>query len=138
MAERTWTCQRQTGGVKCRHVNARRYQICRACGKRRPPSKAPAHMAALDDFDYTMWVAEFGEVCGICGAPPKSRKLDRDHAHEGDGIRRGLLCAFPCNTGLKDWMTPEWLRAAADYLETAEARDARFAAVLLAIRRGES
>lgn len=84
-------------------------------------------MAALAEYDYVWYVAQFSERCGICGAPPKSRRLDRDHEHKGQGRPRGLLCAFPCNTGLKDWMTPEWLRAAADYLEAAEARGPHFA-----------
>ena len=120
MAARSWTCQRVSGGVKCGHVNALRKLNCEACGKRRPPTKRPAHMAALKEYDYVWYVAQFGERCGICGSPPKSRRLDRDHEHKGDGKPRGLLCAFPCNTGLKDWMTPEWLEAAAAYLRRAE------------------
>lgn len=63
-----------------------------------------------------------GEFCAICGTLPKpNRKLDRDHAHEGDGIARGLLCTKCNRTLIKTrfglQVTPEWLRAAADYLE---------------------
>lgn len=39
--------------------------------------------------------------------------MDHDHRTM---IVRGLLCVR-CNRNLPDWMTPEWLRAAADYLE---------------------
>lgn len=119
-----WTCRRQTDGKVCGHTNpSKKTMLCASCGKRRPPSKRPAHMAALDEFDYVAWVAEHGEVCGICGSPPKGkRRLDRDHEHKGSGRARGLLCAFPCNTGLKGWMTAEWLRAAADYLDRAAGR----------------
>lgn len=118
MAERTWTCQRQTNGVKCRAVNPKRRHICAACGKRRPKTKRPAHMAALDEFDYLQWVAEHGEVCAICGAEPKDgRRLARDHEHKGDGYVRGLLC-FQCNRKLGN-KNAEWLQAAADYLKRA-------------------
>ncbi len=121
MAERTWICQRQTGGVKCRATNPKRRHICAACGKRRPKSKRPAHMAALDAFDYVQWVAEHGEVCAICGAQPTpGRRLARDHEHKGAGTPRGLLC-FRCNRMLGN-KTAEWLHAAAEYLDRAASR----------------
>ena len=37
-------------------------------------------------------------VCGICGDPPKEKRLCIDHDHN-TGIVRGLLC-HTCNTGL--------------------------------------
>jgi hypothetical protein len=66
---------------------------------------------------YEKWVQEFGERCGICGAPPKpGRRLNRDHAHREPYGARGLLCAN-CNRHLHYWATPEWLRKAAEYLD---------------------
>jgi len=60
-------------------------------------------------------VAEHGPACELCRNVPK-RGLDWDHDHR-TGKHRGWLCAR-CNRFLHGWMTPEWLRAAADYLET--------------------
>lgn len=57
-----------------------------------------------------------GGVCGICGRlPSERRKFDMDHDHKALYLR-GLLCPR-CNRALPSWMTPAWLRAAADYLE---------------------
>lgn len=73
-------------------------------------------MAALEQ-GYDVYLALNGGVerCAICGAGPKTRKLQRDHCHVR-GVARGLLCAR-CNRSLPSWVTPEWLRAAAAYLE---------------------
>jgi hypothetical protein len=66
---------------------------------------------------YELWVARFGERCGICGRPPgPNRRLDRDHDHRGAGAPRGLLC-HQCNRALPSWVTADWLRKAAAYLE---------------------
>jgi hypothetical protein len=118
-AVRTWTCQRQTNGETCRHVNPARYQVCRKCAKRKPPRRRPAHLKALE-LPYEEYVAlNGGEHCGICGAKPsENRRLDRDHEHRGDGKPRGLLC-WKCNKALDDRVSPGWLRAAAYYLERA-------------------
>lgn len=118
----SWTCQRQTNGKVCRHVNpSKKTMNCAKCGKRRPPSKRPAHMAALDTFDYVAWVAEFGEACMICSAEPKpGKRLHRDHEHRGAGLQRGILC-WPCNRKLGS-LDREWLIAAVAYLERAESR----------------
>lgn len=117
-----WTCSRTTDGVRCRAVNPNRFQKCTACGKRRPPREKPAHLAVLAE-PYSVFLAANGgiERCGICGAEPGRSKLHRDHEHKADGFPRGLLC-FPCNLQLKHTSTAEWLRAAADYLDRAEAR----------------
>jgi len=52
--------------------------------------------------------------CAICGAPPKTRRLDHDHDHR-TGKTRGLLC-HRCNRTLAPWVTPAWLASAYDYL----------------------
>lgn len=62
-----------------------------------------------------MWVERYGERCGICGGLPKTRRLHRDHDHRS-GKMRGLLC-FPCNAALRPYMTADWLRKAADYVD---------------------
>ena len=112
-----WTCQRQIARVKCGHVNPGRKQICERCGKRRPARKRPAHMAALE-IPYERYVEiNGGEHCGICGAPPGRRRLDRDHDHR-TGEPRGLLC-WACNRQLRSWATVDWLLAAAEYLRRA-------------------
>lgn len=61
-----------------------------------------------------------GDHCGICQTPSTTgRRLDRDHDHKA-GLPRGLLHAR-CNRALPNWVTPQWLRAAADYLERSSA-----------------
>lgn len=69
---------------------------------------------------YERWVELFGELCGICGRKPSTkRRLDRDHDH-ATGEPRGLLCAR-CNRALPSWMTAKWLRLAVIYLERERA-----------------
>lgn len=78
-------------------------------------------MAALT-LTYDEFIAlNGGEFCAICGRTrsPGAKRLDRDHDHH-TGKPRGLLCNW-CNRALPSRMTPEWLRAAADYLEKANA-----------------
>lgn len=114
---RVWTCQRVTKGKKCGQVNPRKRQICQKCGKKRPATKRPDHMAALNE-SYPVWVDIFGEKCGICGRKPSARrKLDRDHDHKTHA-KRGLLCNR-CNRALPNWVTEEWLYQAATYLHKA-------------------
>ena len=117
-----WTCQRVTAGARCGHVNPNRRRKCERCQKTRPVRQRPAHTSALDlPYDYYVAI-NGGEVCGICGTrPAPGKKLHRDHEHKGVGFPRGLLC-FPCNLQLKHSSTVEWLRAAAAYLERADAR----------------
>jgi hypothetical protein len=113
-----WTCRRRVDGRLCMERNANRKQLCAKCGGRKPSKRRPRHMAALDS-PYEEWVEMFGERCAIClrERSEKDRRLQRDHDHL-TGKRRGLLC-HRCNRALPSWMTPEWLRAAADYLEKA-------------------
>lgn len=118
---RTWRCRRVKAGVACGTLNLRVKQRCTTCGGPRPVRKQPAHRAALDEMTYVQCVAEFGEQCGICGAPPGTRRLHRDHEHKGSGAVRGLLC-FRCNTALRVYLTLDWLRSAVAYLERFEDR----------------
>lgn len=65
---------------------------------------------------YERLLEEQGHVCGVCGRPPSERRrFDMDHDHK-ELYLRGLLCPR-CNRALPSWVTPQWLRAAADYLE---------------------
>jgi ribosomal protein L37E len=113
---RVWTCRRRSGGVACGHVNPARKRNCEACGLPRPARRRPKHLAALD-IDYAAFIKlNGGEHCAICGrGPTAARRLDRDHDHR-TGEPRGLLC-HSCNRFLPHFSTPDWLRAAADYLE---------------------
>lgn len=105
---RVWTCQ----GCGTRLPRVR--QKC-DCGRSRPKARVPKHRAILEQRPYQWWVDGFGEVCGICGNPPKEgRKLHRDHDHR-TGEPRGLLC-FRCNAALRSYMTVDWLRRALAYL----------------------
>ena len=51
---------------------------------------------------------------GLCGAVRK-RALNEDHDHRTN-LHRGWICDR-ANKALWGWVTPAWLRAAADYLE---------------------
>ena len=112
---KTWTCQRVRNGKRCQFRNPSAKRKCIACGKPRPPRRKPAHLAALQ-LDYEGFVSlNHGDHCGICQrAPSENRRLDRDHDH-ATGKPRGLLC-HRCNRTLANWITPEWLEAAARYL----------------------
>jgi hypothetical protein len=105
---RFWTCRR------CQVKLPRTKQKCPECGAARPVRKTAAQKALSDE--YAVWETRFGAVCGICGrAASQRRRLDRDHDHKM-GAARGLLCAR-CNRALPNWMTADWLRAAALYLD---------------------
>lgn len=107
---RVWTCR----NPKCKKVNKRTTQLC-SCGTRRPKARVPEHRKVLAELPYEWWVETFGERCGICGREPTAnRRLDRDHCHR-TGRPRGLACAR-CNRALQNWVTPEWLESAAEYL----------------------
>jgi hypothetical protein len=119
---RFWVCYRQQDGVKCLWRNKAIQQKCAKCGGVRPARKQPKHMVALE-IPYETYVELNGgiERCGICDRPrtSKDRRLDRDHDHR-TGQPRGLLCVR-CNKALASWMTSSWLRAAADYVDRADA-----------------
>jgi len=58
-----------------------------------------------------------GGKCPLCGTTPtEERRLDMDHNHVRMEMR-GLLCSRCNRFGVQDWMTPEWARALAEYLE---------------------
>lgn len=85
-------------------------------GTRKKRKRKPDHMAALD-IPYDRYIEiNGGEFCGICGAKPKTKRLDRDHEHKGKGRPRGLLC-HRCNRALPNYITTEWLNKAWSYLE---------------------
>lgn len=66
-------------------------------------------------------VLEFqGGGCAIGGERRATRSLQTDHDHS-TGEFRGILCARH-NVMLREGVTPEALRAAADYLESPPAR----------------
>jgi len=82
---------------------------------RRPLGK---HKAILKEnrHRYDELLSAQGGGCALCGRPPsEKRKLDMDHDHR-DMYIRGLLC-HRCNRTLVSWITADWLRAAADYLD---------------------
>lgn len=79
------------------------------------PRNPHAKPRQLSDDEYASRLAAQGGTCALCPATPKTRKLDTDHDHK-TGVIRGLLCHW-CNRRLGQRSSPEWLRAAADYLE---------------------
>lgn len=84
--------------------------------RRRRPAKKHLAFVNLVRPHYDRLLEEQGGVCAICWrAPSERRRLDIDHDHLLMRYR-GLLCAR-CNRALPSWMTPQWLRSAADYLE---------------------
>lgn len=114
-----WMCRRVKDGRMCAHRNPGRKRKCELCGGEKRRKAKPKHMAALE-APYEYYVALSGEDrCCICLRPrsEKDRRLHRDHDHKS-GRPRGLLC-HRCNRSLPHWVTPEWLRAAAEYLERA-------------------
>lgn len=116
---RYWTCQRIRDGKRCGQRNEKIKQRCTTCGAPRPAARKPKHLVALN-APYEHYVELNGsERCALCLRPPGTRRLHRDHDH-ATGKPRGLLCPR-CNRALPHWVTPNWLRAAADYLDRAAA-----------------
>lgn len=81
-------------------------------GARMPRKRRPSEL--LPAGTYERLCERYGEVCWICGTPPKSRRLHIDHDHK-TGKVRGLLC-FRCNNALPSWVTQKWLTSAKIYL----------------------
>lgn len=79
----------------------------------RKPTRAKG--LGVSPEQYEVMLAGQDGHCAICPSTPKTRRLNVDHDHPTDTVR-GLLC-HRCNRALPTWVTPAWLRAAADYLE---------------------
>src|SRR6266498_4014041 len=83
VSSRGWTCRR----VRCGHLNTPAKRKCEACGGPRPKKRVPAHRQALRDVSYEEYlelnqeIHGVGEECALCGRPPRTRRLDRDHDH---------------------------------------------------------
>jgi hypothetical protein len=79
--------------------------------------KPRAAQLGVTDEEYARLLAAQGGECAIrsCHNKPKSRRLHADHDHKTMRLR-GLLC-FRCNKALPLWVTGEWLRDAADYID---------------------
>lgn len=84
-------------------------------------TKPRAEQLGVTPDDYDRMLAAQGGGCAICGNTPKTRRLDVDHDHRTKEVR-GLL-SHRCNRALPSWVTPEWLRAAALYLERGPRSD---------------
>ena len=80
-----------------------------------------SELPGMDEL-YDRLIAEQDGGCAICHRPPATRRLHIDHDHK-TGKVRGLLC-FTCNRFLcMGGVTPDRLRAAADYLERSDSTD---------------
>lgn len=81
------------------------------------PKRKPTRAKALgvDADTYERMLTAQGGGCAICGATPKTRRLDVDHDHKTGSVR-GLLC-HRCNRALPSWVNVGWLDRAANYLE---------------------
>lgn len=114
---KTWTCPRQLGGLRCGAINPARTRKCHTCGKPRPPRRRPKHLTALTLTYEDYITVNGGDFCFLCHRERADgdRHFDRDHDHR-TGQPRGLLC-HRCNRALASWVTPQWLRRAAYYLE---------------------
>jgi hypothetical protein len=85
--------------------------------KRKKPTRRAQHAKLRRDASkhYDAMLAAQNGHCALCPNEPKGRRLHIDHDHRTMRVR-ALLC-FRCNSALRGYMTPGWLRAAADYLE---------------------
>ena len=74
-----------------------------------------AEKLGIDDAMSARLLRLQGGHCALCPSTPKTRRLHVDHNHR-TGQVRALLC-HRCNRFLPAWVTPDWLRRAADYVE---------------------
>jgi len=83
---------------------------------RRRRVKKHADFLDLHRGRYDEILAKQGGHCALCPTKPSARrKLDLDHCHRRMAVR-GLLCPR-CNRALPAWVTPEWLKKAAVYID---------------------
>lgn len=90
---------------------------------RKRRSRASVHAALLrrahTDGTYERLYEKQGGLCGICRKPNNAdRRFDIDHCHRTLKIR-GLLHRG-CNMRLRKDMTADWMRQAADYLDSVD------------------
>ena len=78
------------------------------------PKPKRARQLGVTDDEYARLLQAQNGGCAICGATPKTRRLDVDHDHRTGEIR-GLL-DHRCNRALPTWVTVEWCLRAAEYL----------------------
>lgn len=71
-------------------------------------------LGVTDEMYHLMLKLQDGH-CKLCPGKPGKRRLHVDHDH-ASGRVRALLC-HRCNRNLPTWVTPAWLRRAAEYLE---------------------
>ncbi len=117
---KTWLC-------RCGWREEYAKRKCTICQRARPKPRVPKHAETLRDDPYHVYqdtairvhgIAD--ETCNICRKPrSQERRLDRDHDHK-TGKPRGLLC-HRCNRVLVSWVTADWCREAAAYLDRAGA-----------------
>jgi hypothetical protein len=130
---KTWTCP------KCKRKNEVRTSSRKCafgCGQTKPKPRVPKHARVLQEVRYPEAARLSVEIhggelhaCGCCGRPkPENGNHDRDHGHRENeasfGKIRGLGC-FRCNNIVLRGLTVNELRQALDYLERAEAFNAR-------------
>ena len=88
-----------------------------AAPKKRRRRRGKQHVSFLNEHRhlYDELLEAQGGGCAICGRPPSPRRrLDMDHDHKLMRLR-GLLCPR-CNRAIPSWMTPDWLKRAAEYV----------------------
>lgn len=81
--------------------------------RRRKPTRAK--QLGVTDEEYVVMLIAQGGHCALCPSEPKTRRLHVDHDHRSGRVR-ALLC-LRCNRALPAYVTPDWLRRAADYLD---------------------
>lgn len=81
------------------------------------PIARRAREIGIDDDLYELLLDSQEGHCALCATAPKTRRLNVDHNHRSGNVR-GLLC-HRCNRALPNWVSPQWLRDAADYMELA-------------------
>ena len=74
-----------------------------------------AKQLGVTDEEYARMLEAQGGHCALCPSKPGKRRLHVDHRHD-TGEVRALLC-HRCNRNLPTWVTPEWCRRAAFYLD---------------------